>query len=112
MKAQTAYAVGRYTEAFSLALKGRRGLGGNVGAVGPTPGVKPSSLEPEAPDLDRAVESAAGATRCPQCGHPTTADDAFCRGCGTSRAPTACPQCGAPRLPADTFCGRCGARFS
>jgi hypothetical protein len=111
-KAHTAFDGGRYSEAFSFALKGRRGLGGNVGAVGPTPGVKPTTSDAGPVDLDRAVEQAASATRCPECGYPTTPDDSFCRGCGTPRAPTTCPQCGAPRVPADTFCGRCGARFS
>jgi hypothetical protein len=111
-KAQTAYDHGRYSEAFSFALKGRRGLGGNVGAVAVSPGVKPSVADAGAGSADQAAEAAAGASRCPLCGYPTTPDDAFCRGCGTPRTPTVCSQCGAPRVPADTFCGRCGMRFS
>lgn len=111
-KAQVAYSGGRYSEAFSYALKGRRGLGGNVGAVGPAPGSKPLAPDGDPLDPDRAAERAASATRCPECGYPTTADDAFCRGCGVPRTPTACPQCGAPRVTADTFCGRCGAHFN
>jgi hypothetical protein len=111
-KAQRAFASGHYSEAFSYALKGRRNLGGNLGAVGPTPGVRSTPGDTEGVDADRAADRAASAARCPQCGYPTLPDDAFCRGCGTPHVPTACPQCGASRLPGDTFCGRCGVGFS
>jgi hypothetical protein len=111
-KARTAFDAGQYTEAFRYALKGRRGLGGNVEAVasGPTT-VAPGSVA-EAIDPAGAAERAASATRCPSCGYPTSPDDAFCRGCGTPRVPAACQRCGTPRTPEDTFCGRCGERFS
>jgi hypothetical protein len=111
-KAQSAFAIGHYSEAFSYALKGRRHLGGTVGSVAPAPGTKPVPPDANSVDPDRAAEQAASASRCPYCGYPTTADDAFCRGCGTPRSSATCPQCGTPRVPADTFCGKCGARFS
>jgi hypothetical protein len=111
-KAESAYASGRYTEAFSYALKGRRGLGGNLGTVAPTPGAKTGDVGAEAIDPDTEADRAASASRCPNCGYPTTPDDAFCRGCGSPRSASACPRCGAPRTAADTFCGRCGERFS
>jgi hypothetical protein len=111
-KAEKAFAAGQYTEAFSFALKGRRGLGGNLGTVAPAPGAKPLLGEPTAMDPDQVADRAASATRCPHCGYPTTPDDAFCRGCGTPRTAATCPRCGTPRTAADTFCGRCGERFS
>jgi hypothetical protein len=111
-KAQTAFAAGQYTEAFRFALKGRRGLGGNVEAVAPGPGPRPSGVGPVALDPGGAADRAASGARCPNCGYPTTPDDVFCRGCGAPRAPATCPRCGTPRTPADTFCGRCGERFS
>lgn len=111
-RAQASFAAGQYTEAFGFALKGRRGLGGNVEAVAPGP--NPRAPEAATGPLDPrvAAERAASSSRCPNCGYPTTPDDVFCRGCGTPRAPAACPRCGTPRTPADTFCGRCGERFS
>jgi hypothetical protein len=111
-QAQTAFDQGQFTEAFRFALKGRRGLGGNVEAV--PPGSGPKAAETAAGPLDPALaaERAASSSRCPNCGYPTTADDVFCRGCGTPRSPATCPRCGTPRTPSDTFCGRCGERFS
>ncbi|MGA8303951.1 MAG: zinc ribbon domain-containing protein [Thermoplasmata archaeon] len=110
-KAQAAFAAGQYAEALGFALKGRRGLGGKVEAVPPTPGAVTKTRE-ESLDPALAAEKAAGSARCPSCGYPTTADDVFCRGCGAPRVPTACPKCGTPRAPTDTFCGRCAERFS
>ena len=118
-KAQSAFTAGQFTDAFRYALKGRRGLGGNVETVALGPpsrvsgGPSGSVDSPgDAMDPGVAAERAAGALRCPSCGYPTTPEDVFCRGCGTPRAPTACPRCGTPRTTADTFCGRCGERFS
>ncbi|MGI0070823.1 MAG: zinc ribbon domain-containing protein [Thermoplasmata archaeon] len=114
-KARAAFALGQYTDAFRLALKGRRGLGGQVEAVaaGPTPPPGMGADTGAGPvDPMRSAEQAASAVRCPNCGYPTGADDVFCRGCGASRSPATCPRCGTPRVPSDTFCGRCGERFS
>ena len=118
-RARAAFDAEQYTDAFRFALKGRRGLGGNVEtvAVGPTSGSARGPVVPGNPDgvpLDpgAAADRAASSARCPNCGYPTSPDDAFCRGCGTPREPSTCPRCGAPRSPADTFCGRCGERFS
>jgi cell division septation protein DedD len=118
-QAQSAFDSARYTDALRLALKGRRGLGGNVESVPPGPGTHLSISPPGAGDamgaaLDpgASAERAASAARCPDCGYPITPDDLFCRGCGTTRAPPTCSRCGTPRTPADTFCGRCGERFS
>ena len=111
-----------FTEAFRLALKGRRTLGGSVESLPPTPsgsvsmgGSVPAGIEGNGAARSDATETAAkvaGAERCPECGYPALAGDAFCRGCGRPRTPSACPQCGAPRTPSDTFCGRCGAPYS
>jgi hypothetical protein len=111
-KARSAFAVGQYTEALRFALRGRRGLGGNVETV--APGLGSGAIRPGALPLDPALaaERAASAARCPSCGYPTTPDDVFCRGCGAPRTPTVCPKCGTPRTPTDTFCGRCAERFS
>lgn len=110
-----------FTEAFRLALKGRRTLGGTVEALPPTAGgtasaagSPPGSLNGNGGARADATETAArvaGAERCPECGYPALTADAFCRGCGRPRTPSACPQCGVARTPSDTFCGRCGARF-
>ena len=108
-RARTAFDAGQFAEAFRFALKGRRNLGGKVEAVAPGPG---SAAGGEPLDASAAAESAASASRCAECGYPTTPADAFCRGCGTPRTPSTCPRCGAPRTAADTFCGRCGERFS
>lgn len=111
-KAQAAFDAGQFTEAFAFALKGRRGLGGNVESVATRPLLSGAEPATEAIDPSGAAERAASAARCPSCGYPTTPDDVFCRGCGTPRTPAACPRCGTPRTPTDTFCGRCGERFS
>ncbi|MGD0250116.1 MAG: zinc ribbon domain-containing protein [Thermoplasmata archaeon] len=117
-RGQAAFDRADFTEAFRLALKGRRALGGAVEALPPTPathsegaplpngGAGTASL-----DAAQTAERVAGGEHCPECGYPALAGDAFCRGCGTPRVPSTCLQCGAPRTPADTFCGRCGAMF-
>jgi hypothetical protein len=115
-QAQTAFDRGEFTEAFRLALRARRSLGGNVEALAPRagPSAPSSRAAPGSAPLDPAAiaEGVAGGERCPSCGYPSLPDDTFCRGCGTPRVPTTCPSCGAHRGPKDTFCGRCGARFT
>ena len=116
-QASSAFERGDYTNAFRLALRGRRTLGSTVeslppvGGPGPaTPG--PANAPPGVSDPTQAAEAAAGAERCPDCGYPALAGDAFCRGCGRPRTPMTCPSCGAPRAGDEPFCGRCGARFA
>ncbi len=112
-KARKAFVAEQYTEALRFALKGRRGLGGNVESVAPGPGPRPTTDGGVIrADPAQAAENAASGSRCPDCGYPTTPDDVFCRGCGAPRGPGSCPRCRTPRTPADTFCGRCGERFS
>jgi hypothetical protein len=116
--AQAAFDRGDYTEAFRRALKGRRQVGGGVEALGPSPALGPPGAGPVptpdhgAPDPAEIAERHAAATRCPSCGQPLLADDAFCRGCGTPRSVGSCPKCGAPRALKDGFCGKCGAPFA
>ncbi len=114
--AGAAFDRGDFTEAFRLALRGRRAIGATVESLPVTPGAPAGIDEPNggagAPDPTRAAEIAASAGRCPHCGYPALPGDAFCRGCGEPRVPTACPKCGAARQPNDTFCGRCGTPFS
>ncbi len=113
LQAQAAYDRGEYTEAFRLALRARRSLGGKVEALAASPRPAGSGAAPSATvDPAAAAEQVAAANRCPNCGYPTMASDTFCRGCGTPRTPSVCAACGAPRAPADAFCGRCGARYS
>jgi len=120
VQAQQAFDRSDYAEAFRLALKGRREAGGAVETLAPPPtrpkgagGPGPAAGAPEgASDAALAAAAVASADRCPDCGHPMTAGDAFCRGCGTPRKGATCAQCGAERTPADTFCGRCGASFA
>ena len=109
--AQTSWEAGQYTDSFRFALRARRSLG-SVEAVGPSPGTGGSTPSPPALDAADAAERAASSARCPECGNPVNADDAFCRGCGVPRAPSVCPGCGAPRGIRDAFCGRCGRTFS
>jgi len=45
---------------------------------------------------------------CARCGASLSADDAFCRKCGTRVTPLACASCGATLAADDTFCGKCG----
>jgi len=117
-EASAAFERADYPEAFRLALKGRRALGGTLESLppSPTPASRPA---PEGgngtgatPDLTRTAETVASGERCPECGYPALAGDAFCRGCGRPRAAMTCPSCGAPRGEQEPFCGRCGARFT
>lgn len=108
-----------YTEAFRLALKGRRSLGGHLETLAPSPGTHPepttgSSVEGERAQADPALtaERVAGSDRCPECGYPALPGDAFCRGCGVPRSLGTCSGCGTPRGPRDTFCGKCGTPFT
>ncbi len=114
--AGAAFDRGDFTEAFRLALKGRRAIGSGVESL-PASGAPVAASDGPignraALDPSRAAEEAASGGHCPTCGYPALPGDAFCRGCGEPRVPTACPKCGADRQPADTFCGRCGAAFS
>ncbi|HTZ61671.1 MAG TPA: zinc ribbon domain-containing protein [Thermoplasmata archaeon] len=109
---QAAFDRGDYTEAFRLALRGRRALG-RVETLAPGPkGTAPASTSAAPVDAAGMAEQAAGASRCPDCGYPMLPGDGFCRGCGKPRTALTCGSCGEPRAPADTFCGRCGARFT
>ena len=114
--AGSAFDRGDFTEAFRLALRGRRAIGAAVESLPVTGGATTRGDGPNggasAADPTQAAELAASAGRCPHCGYPTLPGDAFCRGCGEPRLPTACPKCGAARQPSDTFCGRCGTPFS
>ncbi len=116
-QAQSAFDKGDYTEAFRLALRGRRTLGGTVESLPAVPGATGTAARASTngnattPDAVQTAESVAGSERCPDCGYPALSGDVFCRGCGRPRAPLTCPSCGAPRVGGEAFCGRCGARF-
>jgi len=116
-QAQAAFDKGDFSEAFRLALRGRRTLGGTVESLPPSPGTGMANARLSAnpnggpPDAIQTADSLASAERCPDCGYPSLAGDAFCRGCGRPRTPVACPSCGAARVGGEAFCGRCGARF-
>ncbi|HXQ48500.1 MAG TPA: zinc ribbon domain-containing protein [Thermoplasmata archaeon] len=115
-EAKSAFDRGDFTEAFRLALRARRSLGGKVESLAAPPRASaPVTLpEPGTGPLDpaAAAEQTAAANRCPDCGYPTLPNDTFCRGCGTQRSTSSCPACGSPRGASDTFCGRCGAQFT
>lgn len=115
-EAGAAFDRAEFTEAFRLALKGRRVLGAPVEALAAPPGATgPTAARgasPIVPDAARTAEQVAGGGRCPDCGYPALPEDTFCRGCGVPRTPATCRMCGATRKPADTFCGGCGARFT
>jgi hypothetical protein len=114
-QAQSAFEQGNFTDAFRLALRARRALGGKVESLAAPPhstggangGGSSAPLDPAA-----SAERAAAASRCPSCGYPTLPNDTFCRGCGAPQTTPTCPSCGNPRGAADTFCGRCGAQFT
>jgi len=111
-QAQAAFDRSDYTEAFRLALKGRRSVG-HLETLAPSPNSVPSPSGGPPDDATGVAERVAGSERCPDCGYPMLAGNAFCRGCGKPRAvATTCSACGEPRATADTFCGRCGARFT
>jgi len=113
VQAHAAFSRGDYAEAFRLSLRGRRRVGGRVESLGPPAHGVPqgSGGGSAAPNPVLAAEEVAAQERCPACGHPTVAGDAFCRGCGAARTPAVCPSCGGPRTPKDAFCGRCGHRY-
>jgi hypothetical protein len=111
-----AFDRGDFTEAFRLALKGRRALGAPVEGLPVTaslggPGAT-ASAGGGASDATLTAERVASADRCPECGYPALSGDTYCRGCGVPRTPATCAQCGTVRKPTDTFCGRCGTRFA
>jgi predicted RNA-binding Zn-ribbon protein involved in translation (DUF1610 family) len=114
---QAAYDRGEYTEAFRLALRGRRQIGSTIETLAPAPALRsggtgaPADAGALATDPVAIAEQAAASDRCPNCGQPMLAADTFCRGCGTPRRATTCPACGAPRSPTDGFCGKCGTPF-
>lgn len=112
--AQAASDRADYTEAFRMALRGRKQVGGSVEAVAPAPGRAGRSPAAESATGDPALaaETVASAERCASCGQPILRGDTFCRGCGTPRAAPLCSRCGAPRHSADAFCGKCGAAFA
>jgi len=116
-QASDSFAKGDYTEAFRLALRGRRALGVTLETLPLTGGGTGSGSADSGNgagmkgDLAAAAESVAGGERCPECGYPTLAGDAFCRGCGQPKATLTCPSCGAPRGAGEPFCGQCGNRF-
>jgi double zinc ribbon protein len=116
-QASAAFDKGDYTDAFRLALRGRRTLGATVESLpasGAAAGAGTGGTAnggATSPDAAQTAEAVAGAERCPDCGYPSLPGDGFCRGCGRPRAKMTCPSCGAPRLGSEAFCGRCGARF-
>jgi len=114
-QATDAAAKGDYTEAFRLALRGRRALGSTLETLPLTPtGTGPTDTgngSGRKSDVAETAETVAGGERCPECGYPTLAGDAFCRGCGRPKATMTCPACGAPRGADEPFCGQCGNRF-
>ena len=115
-QASAAFDRGDFTEAFRLALRGRRTLGSTLETLPPTgAGTTRSSGAAgngNAPTSDVAqAEAVAGAERCPDCGNPTLAGEPFCRGCGRPLAPMTCPSCGSPRTAEEPFCAHCGTRF-
>lgn len=116
-QASEAFAKGDFTEAFRLALRGRRTLGSTLetlplGPVGADTGsAEPGNGSGMKGDVTAAAENVAGGERCPECGYPMLAGDAFCRGCGKPKAAMTCPTCGAPRGASEPFCGQCGNRF-
>lgn len=94
-QAQAAFDRQEYAEAFRLALKGRREAGSSVETLAPpargtssAPAVAPSGSVVPA-DPEQAADVLAASDRCPECGHPMTADDPFCRGCGIPRPASA-----------------------
>lgn len=117
-QSELAFGKGDYSAAFRLALRGRRVLGGSVESLPATSASSPMTAttlpnggSSASPDPVHSAEAVAGGERCPDCGYPALAGDAFCRGCGRPRKAMTCPSCGAPRVGNEGFCGRCGARF-
>jgi len=116
-QATAAFDRGDFTEAFRLALSGRRALGASVESL-PLSGTAPAGAPRPVPngsaatDATKDAEAVASGERCPDCGFPALAGDAFCRGCGRPRSATSCSSCGAPRVGDEPFCGRCGSRFA
>jgi Double zinc ribbon len=107
-QAQDAYDRKEYTEAWKLALRGRRRLGGEIESVAPRPLLS-------APSGPTPVEAASGelttpsSTPCPKCGKSNGPEDRFCRACGTTLAAPKCARCGRANDPTDQFCGTCGS---
>jgi len=112
-QAQAAYDQEKYTEALTLALRGRRRLGTLVETLPPPSNGGPPSEGSGTSSSTDATDAAARASegeRCSTCGFPVAASDRFCRGCGSPRRGVAnCPKCGVAGKPGDAFCGACGS---
>ena len=111
-QARSAYARADYSEAWRLALRGRRRIGGPVESVTlsfPRPD-RPASSPAEVPPAgERGPDEISGAAICSSCGRRNGPADRFCRGCGRSLGPLACARCGVPNSAEDRYCGGCGA---
>ncbi len=114
-QSEEAYEHEQYSEAWRLALRGRRRLGASIEHVGSGGGLPRPSGPVEAVGLaapPKAAVSPEEGPRCPKCGRSSRASDRFCRACGTTFAAAACPRCGAPKESGDRFCGVCGTPSS
>lgn len=86
-QSQAAFDRAQYAEAFRLALKGRREVGGGIETV-PLASHGLGGDAAATPTAEASAETAAAAGRCPNCGHPMLPDETFCRGCGSPRSGT------------------------
>jgi hypothetical protein len=110
-QAQVAYGAAQYSEAWRLALRARRMLGGSVEAISFSAASEgaPKSPSPSLPGTDRIALPPSTPEPCAQCGKPLRSDDKFCRSCGAPAARRRCARCGTANESADRFCGVCGA---
>jgi Double zinc ribbon len=109
-QAEESYRSEGYAEAWRLALRGRRRLGGTLETVAAPPSrERPASAAlPSKVGAPEAEPAGRGPASCPTCGRPNAPSDRFCRGCGALLGAATCARCGTPNAPDDRFCGACG----
>ncbi|HKZ62899.1 MAG TPA: zinc ribbon domain-containing protein [Thermoplasmata archaeon] len=94
--AQVSFEAQDFDIALKHAVRARRSLENNGTEAGPP------AAQPAAPT----------SRTCASCGASLTADDAFCRKCGTKAGgPRTCPSCGAEVPGDDAFCRKCGTKI-
>jgi hypothetical protein len=108
--AESAFVIGSYAKALSLALKSRKAI--SQEAEEETIPLK-AGVEPEEPGAEPTAEEMSSRVdnECASCGAPLETGDAFCHKCGAKfQRERICRSCGTKPRPSDMFCRKCGSR--
>lgn len=110
-EAETAFAMGNYTKALSLAVRVRKAVSSEASRETIRLRVSEEALEPEAEPTAEEM-SAPSEMLCGKCNANIDSDDEFCAKCGTKvLKERLCGVCGTKPKPTDMYCRKCGARI-